>query len=557
MILGLRVAVAILVLLAFFPEPAQPSDPEWVNIQLNLDRTTQLQNEEQIAINPTSPLNMVAVWRDFRLGYRKVGWSYTFDGGETWTEGGLLPEPTYTQQSDPGITADNGGNFYAIVLSYNGNINQPNGLIIVKSSDGGVTWGPPMAAISGVQGAFEDKEFIACDRTFGRHDGNLYVTWTRFASSVDILARRSTDSGLSWSNTIAVSDESSVQFPIPVVGKGGEVYIAWCSFTHSAIMLDVSMDGGASFGADRQVVPVYSVATVINGGVDAYSSPHMDADISNGAYSGRLYIAFMDRRGGNRDYDIWVISSDDRGLTWSSPVRVNDDTPGNNRDQFHPWLAVDNTGVVTVVWLDRRHDEENLTYHCYISQSTDGGASWSPNVQVSTEPSDPINAWPSNLAYESRPPGGGEAHTTSIPEVSVSMAGLLGEYIGVVAHDGIPTPIWTDIRNGHQDVFAGHLEGLGGVDWPTPEDYAKNLVIVPNPAGPHEGVTVWTGAEGPGVLTIHDAMGRTIRTLNDVLAEDGRLTFRSEEVANATGGVYFLRLKTSTGTSYGKLMLVE
>jgi hypothetical protein len=137
------------------------------------------------------------------------------------------------------------------------------------------------------------------------------------------------------------------------------------------------------------------------------------------------------------------------------------------------------------------------------------------------------------------------------------MAGLLGEYIGVVAYNGIPTPVWTDIRNGHQDVFAGHLEGLGGVEWPTPEDYAKNMVIVPNPAGPHQGVTVWSGAEGPGVLTIHDAMGRTIRTLNDVMTEDGRLTFRSEEVSKVTGGIYFLRLKTPTGTSYGKLMLVE
>ncbi|UCF04061.1 MAG: T9SS type A sorting domain-containing protein, partial [bacterium] len=37
------------------------------------------------------------------------------------------------------------------------------------------------------------------------------------------------------------------------------------------------------------------------------------------------------------------------------------------------------------------------------------------------------------------------------------LAGLLGEYIGVTAWNGVPTPVWTDIRNGHQDVFAGHL----------------------------------------------------------------------------------------------------
>jgi Neuraminidase (sialidase) len=551
----LSASIPVIVLLLVRATPSGGADAQWVNLQLNRDATTQVQNEEQIAINPTNPDNMVAVWRDFRTGVRRVGWAYTFDGGETWTEGGLITEPKYPFQSDPGVTADRDGNFYAVVLSYAGGTIQTDGLFVLKSTDGGVTWGAPLQVVDAVPDVFEDKEFIACDRTSGRHRGNLYVTWTRFSRTSDIMARRSTDSGLTWSNTIAVSDESSVQFPIPVVGRNGEVFIAWTSYTTSAIMLDVSMDGGASFGQDRQVISVDEVSPVLEGGINAYASPHMDADISYGIYSGRLYIAFMDRRSGMRDFDIWVISSNDKGLTWTEPVRINDDQPNNGLDQFHPWLTVDNLGVVTVVWLDRRHDSKNLKYHCYISQSTDGGVTWSSNVQVSTEPSDPTYAFPTYAGLADPDSKDEEDADTKHPYRSAPMAGLIGEYIGVVSWNGTPTPIWTDIRNLNQDAFAGYLKQPPA--WPTPADLARGLIVVPNPVRPGQGVTVWSGLDGPGVLSIHDAMGRRIRTIDNVQLTDGKLMLPSRELGGSTGGIYFLRLRTPSRVSNGKLILVE
>jgi hypothetical protein len=551
----LSASVPVIAALMAYTTPSSGADAEWVNIQLNRDQTTEVQNEEQIAINPRNPDNMVAVWRDFRTGVRRVGWGYTFDGGESWTEGGLITEPNYPFQSDPGVTADKDGNFYAVVLSYAGGSIQSNGLFVLESTNGGVTWGDPLQVVDGVPDVFEDKEFIACDRTYGRHSGNLYVTWTRFGTATDILARRSTDSGRSWSNTVTVSDETSVQFPIPVVGRNGELYIAWTSYDKSAIMLDVSTDGGASFGTDHEVISVYQPSTALAGAINAYSSPHMDADISNGIYSGRVYIAFMDRRNGQRDFDIWLISSDNMGLTWTEPVRINDDQPNNGRDQFHPWLTVDNLGIVTAVWLDRRHDPQNLTYHCYISQSTDGGVTWSPNVQVSTEPSDPTYAFPSYAGLDNPDSNNEGDADTKHPHRSAPMAGLIGEYIGVVSWDGVPTPIWTDIRNLNQDTYAGYLKRPAV--WPTPADLARGLVIVPNPVRPGQGVTVWSGLDGPGVLSIHDAMGRAIRTVDNLQLTDGKLTLPAEDLGGSAGGVYFLRLRTPSRVSNGRLIRVE
>jgi len=49
------------------------ADREWDNWKINSDATVQVQNEQQVAVNPIDPDNLVAVWRDFRLGYRRVG----------------------------------------------------------------------------------------------------------------------------------------------------------------------------------------------------------------------------------------------------------------------------------------------------------------------------------------------------------------------------------------------------------------------------------------------------------------------------------------------------
>lgn len=553
---GAALAGALLLFaLAVSPAGAQET---WLNIRLNDDTTTQLQNEEQVAINPLNPANMVAVWRDFRLGYRQVAWGYTFDGGATWTDGGLFYEPNYPYQSDPGVTTDKDGNFYAIVLSFT-STSESNGFYVYKSIDGGVTWGPPLEVINGVPDVFEDKEFLACDRTDSAHEGNLYCVWTRFYTT-QILLRRSTNGGWLWDPTVTVSDQNGVQFPIPVVGAEGEVYVAWTRYSPSSIAIDVSTNGGASFGVDRQVTTVYTASTVLNGGIDAYSSPHMDADISEGPHRGRLYLAFMDRRGGYGDFDIWMTTSDNAGVTWSPPARINDDTPNNGRDQFFPWVVVDNQGIVSVVFLDRRHDPQNRTYHCYLTQSYDGGATWEPNVRVSTEPSDPQFAL---LAAPGGSPSwseGGDAAEGPVPSVAPTRAGLLGEYIGVTAWNGRPTPIWTDIRNHHQDAYAGYLESGMGITDPGAAGVALRLCPNLVEAGsPIEVRLSWRGAgsrEAPAAVWIIGPDGRWLREIEPSWRETpggqtGLLEWDGRGAAGEKlpGGVYWLRLPGRQGAA--------
>ncbi len=408
---------------------------DYPNIRINDDTTTEIQNEQQIIANPLDPDNLVAVWRDFRLGYRQIGIGASFDGGVTWTQQ-LLQDPHYIWESDPGVTVDSAGNFFIVFLGFY-DVLEPNGLFIQKSVDGGLMWSESTAVIDGVSGQFQDKELMACDRTGSIHDGNLYVVWAQ-VGHFDIVCSRSVDGGQSFEAPVQL-DSRDNQWPLPAVGSNGEVYVAWVSSNPAGVHFCRSNDAGVTFTTP---VPIDSEADVmgdlINGGITVFSCPAMDADISNSPHRGRVHVVYMCETGTN-GMDLFYRYSDDAGDTWSNRVRLNDDPTGIAIDQFHPWLAVHpDSGEVAVMFYDRRNDPDNLLMDVYWTRSGDGGLTWSPNERVTTVSSDPT-------AGSKTGTGGSQR------------AGLLGEYNGICAAGNAWNLVWTDTRLGDQDTFTAPI----------------------------------------------------------------------------------------------------
>jgi hypothetical protein len=212
---------------------------------------------------------------------------------------------------------------------------------------------------------------------------------------------------------------------------------------------------------------------------------------------------------------------------------------------------------VTVVFLDRRDDPPNLRYHCYLAQSTDGGLTWSTNQRISTQPSDPTYAFdgPAPVAE----PGARRADAAGVVPVTGSRAGLLGEYIGVVAYDGIATPVWTDIRNLNQDVYAGYgSSGMAIADAGGAPPAAGRLEARPNPAVVGQTIRWWgPGASGStrlAPLWILDASGRRVRALPRAGA--GTWDGRDESGRPLAPGVYFVR-SARGGAPLGSLVLMR
>ena len=112
-------------------------------------------------------------------------------------------------------------------------------------------------------------------------------------------------------------------------------------------------------------------------------------------------------------------TSDNSGTNWSAPVRVNDDLLGNGKSQFLPRIALDQTtGYIAVSFYDCRNSASNNTTEFWAAVSTNGGASFLPNVKVS-------------------------AGVSSIASTSFDY----GDYTGLTFFGGVFYPCWADNSN--------------------------------------------------------------------------------------------------------------
>ena len=77
------------------------------------------------------------------------------------------------------------------------------------------------------------------------------------------------------------------------------------------------------------------------------------------------------------------VRSTDGGLSFSTPVRINDDGLTNKWHWFGTFSVAPN-GRLDAVWNDSRNSVANNTdSQLFYSYSTDAGVTWSPNVAVS------------------------------------------------------------------------------------------------------------------------------------------------------------------------------
>ncbi|MEZ5357822.1 MAG: dockerin type I domain-containing protein [Candidatus Zixiibacteriota bacterium] len=436
--------------------------------------STQLQNEEQVFYCPTDSNIVVANWRDFRLGYRQCGIGRTTDGGTTWTDFlNPLQLGFDSRQSDPTMTVAANGDMYMCFLDYSPFYDDSSFVVFIKSTDKGATWTGPYPVENGPGPYFEDKQFVTADRTGGPYNGNVYVGWARFDNPTRIMFASSTDGAETFSDTLIIGPSQvhepcgyvvdAGQFTQPIVGADGSVYVFWSGYDllpdecagYYAMKMVKSTDGGTSFTSPVSVFN-YTSISYVDGDINVYNAPAGDADISDGPYDGNIYISTTNALYEDPLYhaDVVMIRSTDGGATWETARRVNDDPLGVDVDQFHPWLIVNEDGVVVIIFYDQRLDPNHYNFDVFGAYSFDGGETFTTNYRITTVSSSPDDLKSTKSSeepidpYEGRFDEDGEYHVLS------PMAGKIAEYIGVTAYHDNVTAVWTDTRTGNQDVFS-------------------------------------------------------------------------------------------------------
>jgi hypothetical protein len=239
---------------------------------------------------------------------------------------------------------------YQLALVFNA-ADFDHGLLVSKSTDGGLTYGSPQFVIRDLDAnVFNDKQTITADPT----DANfVYAVWDR----------------LVFPNERA-SDRASFR----AAAFRGPVWFARTT------------NGGLSWEPARQI----------------YDPGQNDQTIGNQIVvlpNGTLVNIFDEIHNDNskkqRGFSVRVMRSTNEGETWSGPILidqlgtigVSDPETGDpvRTGDIIPDIAVAPNGDLYAVWQDARVNGGGAD-GVALSRSTNGGLSWSPRIKVNQTP---------------------------------------------------------------------------------------------------------------------------------------------------------------------------
>ncbi len=304
--------------------------------------------------------DLQAVWWEGRDGHPQVYGKRSTDCGVTW-----LPDQNLSNDPDTSLCPSLAVSDSTVHLVYKSNSNGW-GAFYRRSTDGGATWSTDTALArfsSAIGGCMTDAVWEA----------TVHVLWAVFHGAyTQVSYRRSLDRGITWQPEVFLTHDSARSEDPSVAVSESVVHVVWFDTRNSAgdAYYERSLDNGATWGPE----------TRLTGDSAIVYAPTV------AAVDSLVHVAWIDRRGGGYQFQIYYMRSTDWGATWEPEVRLTD----NSGACLFPVLAASGRNV-HITWYDDRTGNKQL----YYRNSTDGGLDWTPEfrlTQTSTNSSNPAIA---------------------------------------------------------------------------------------------------------------------------------------------------------------------
>lgn len=395
-----------------------------MNVRINLRQGV---SEPRIVSNPVNPDAMAVVANDFSAEGSATVY-VSLDGGVHWEQSkiplSMISGDLY--YSDPWAEYDSKGNLAYVTVAMRSSEYSRN-VIFNLSRDNGLSWMKSPVTVKAFES--EDAKFDKPKVTFDEYD-NIFVTWFEKTGKEGTVAFSvSRDGGESFSSEVNVI-KGDIDYADLFV-KDQKMYLVYSE--DNSINIIFSNDNGASW-SERTLITEYSPYDDIlekqrvikksgDKGVRVNSDPQLV--LSNGT----LHITFSALSDNGEYSEVYYVSGDISGMTFSKPVLVSDNS---HTDKFMPALTCKD-GAIYVLYYSSQNDPENLLTEAFIATSLDNGTSFSCK-NISTESFDPHGI--------------------------VVAGSYMGDYISIATSKNGLVGVWTDGRSGNMDLIAGIVKNF-------------------------------------------------------------------------------------------------
>ena len=283
------------------------------------------------------------------------------------------------------------------------------GILFIVPSRSQAQWQPDVRLTNDPADSYTSFNNARCITTNGNA---VHVVWTDLRDgNYEIYYKRSTNAGLSWGPDARLTNNTAYSEYPSVSVSGSVVHVVWEDTRdgNSEIYYKRSTDGGSSWEADTRL-----------------TNDPLESKLPSVSASGSIvHVVWNDYRDVN--YEIYYKCSTDGGASWGADTRLTNNTAYSE----YPSISVAGSAV-HVVWNDFRDGSDQI----YYKRSTDGGASWGPDIRLTND-----------------------SVSSQYPSVSVS-----GPVVYVV---------WTDWRDGNYEIYY-KCSTDGGASWGTDTRLTNN-----------------------------------------------------------------------------------